>query len=60
MRIDSGLYNYYNPASLYIAIEASVVFTPNSQTRLLISNYLSLGRNRHETHFPTVRIEAQP
>ncbi|PJE87922.1 hypothetical protein CU280_10495 [Yersinia mollaretii] len=24
MSIDSGLYNYYNPASLYVAIEASV------------------------------------
>lgn len=39
MRIDLGLYNYYNPASLCIAIEASVIFTPSSQTRLLISNY---------------------
>ena len=60
MRIDSGLYNYYNPASLCIAIEASVIFTPSSQTRLLIVIILSLGRNRYETHFPTVRIEAQP
>lgn len=37
MLIDSGLYNYYNPASFYIyvyAIEASVIFfTPSSQTR---------------------------
>ena len=31
---------------------------PNAFTESVI--ILSLGRNRYETHFPTVRIEAQP